>query len=589
MYSAALVDINGNISWCCMPSFDAPSIFASIIDSKIGGWFSIVADDIVTKRQMYLGDTNILVTRFSCASGVGEIVDFMPVNQSQSQIIRIVKCVRGTVQFRIECSLAPDYARQVPTVSRRKGGAVFNIGDSYSFALSTRTKLTISGSKVISKFTLNESQKTEFTLCSLAVSEAPDLVKIQNEVDAKFNQTIKYWHDWISRCTYRGRWSESVYRSALTLKLLTYQPTGAIIAAPTMGLPESIGGERNWDYRYTWIRDASFTLYAFIKIGYREEAERFMDWIHARCLELSPNNDYPLQLMYGIRGEQDLREQVLGHLTGYHGSIPVRLGNAAYLHLQLDIYGELIDTIYLYNKYVKPVSYDLWQTVRKLANWVCNNWTLADESIWETRAGRQHFVFSKLMCWVAVDRAARMSMKHSLPGEVDRWILIRDKIYDEIMNKGWSNERSAFIQHYGSSCLDASLLLMPLVKFISPQDPRMLSTVDAILNTLTSDGLVYRYDHSQAPDGLQGHEGTFSMCTFWLVECLARAGRLDEARLKFQQILNYGNHLGLFSEEIGPHGESLGNFPQGLTHLALISAACCLSRELNEHPKSSGL
>jgi GH15 family glucan-1,4-alpha-glucosidase len=415
------------------------------------------------------------------------------------------------------------------------------------------------------------------TGCGVSISEA--------EEEELFEQTVEYWRRWLSRCTYTGRWREMVHRSVLALKLLTYEPTGAIVAAPTCSLPEGVGGERNWDYRYTWIRDAAFTLYGLLRVGFTEEAEAFMGWLEARCRD--PKPDGSLQLMYGIDGRSDLTEETLDHLNGYRGSRPVRIGNGAYDQLQLDIYGELMDAVYLFNKYGTPISYDLWIHLRKLINWVCDNWHRRDEGIWEVRSGQQHAVYSKLMCWVAVDRGLRLAEKRSFPADRERWLAVRDEIYQEIMEKGWNPERGAFVQSFGSDTLDASNLIMPLVFFVSPKDPRMLSTLDATNRSpreggLVSNSLVYRYDVEKSEDGLMGEEGTFSLCTFWLVEALTRAGRVEEARLIFERMLGYANHLGLYAEEISPSGEALGNFPQAFTHLTLISAAFNLDRALGK-------
>jgi GH15 family glucan-1,4-alpha-glucosidase len=351
-----------------------------------------------------------------------------------------------------------------------------------------------------------------------------------------------------------------------------------------------IGGQRNWDYRYTWIRDAAFTLYGLLRIGFTEEAARFRDWLESRWQEAEGGGASPLQLMYGIDGRAELTEQTLDHLDGYQGSRPVRIGNAAHRQLQLDIYGELMDAVYLHNKYVEPVSYDAWTRLRQLVDWLCDNWKREDQGIWEVRARRQNFVYSKFMSWVALDRGLRLADKRSFPADRARWLRVRDEIYEEVMARGWNPRRRVFVQAYGADALDASSLLMPLVFFLAPNDPRMLATLDAIRRPvaaggLAAGGLVYRYHPGTGPDGLPGHEGTFNMCSFWLVEALTRAGRtdaarLEDARLLFEQMLGYANHLGLYAEQTGNSGEALGNFPQAFTHLALISAAFNLDRAL---------
>ncbi len=402
----------------------------------------------------------------------------------------------------------------------------------------------------------------------------------EEETRKDFEDTVAFWRRWIARSKYRGRWREMVNRSALALKLLTYQPTGAMVAAPTTSLPELLGGARNWDYRYTWIRDTAFSLYALLRLGFVDEAAGFMDWLTDRFRERAGTDSGPLQIMYGIDGGSDLPEELLTHLEGYCGSAPVRIGNEAADQLQLDIYGELIDSVYLYNKYGTPISHSAWSDLARIVEWVCENWDQADEGIWEVRGGRQHFTYSRLMSWVAVERAIRIARQRGLPGEVPRWAGVRDTIYHQVMSRGWNEERGVFVQHYDTDVLDASVLLMPLTKFVAPTDPRWLSTLEAIGKELVSDSLVYRYNIEAAPDGLEGDEGTFSICTFWYVEALARAGHVDEARLAFEKMLTYANHLGLYSEQIGPTGELLGNFPQAFTHLALISAAVNLDRQL---------
>lgn len=600
MHTAALVGMNGSIDWLCLPHFDSPSVFAAILDDKKGGRFKIApvskstrsTPQEVTYKQLYWPDTNVLITRFLSPEGVGEITDFMPVGAAASkyghhQLIRRVKVVRGTMSFRMECRPAFNYARDEHEIRIAGEGACFHARD-LSLALATRAPLKRKGSGVVAEFRLQHGETTEFALreiepgddCGASLSEA--------EADALFQQTVAYWRHWISKCTYTGRWRETVHRSALVLKLLTFEPTGAILASPTCSLPERVGGERNWDYRYTWIRDAAFTLYGLLRIGFTEEAARFIEWLEA-CSH-DPNPDGSLQIVYGIDGRKDLTEETLDHLEGYKGSSPVRIGNGAHDQLQLDIYGELMDSVYLYNKYGTPISYDFWVELRELLNWVCDNWQRKDEGIWEVRGGRRHFVYSKLMCWVALDRGLRLAGKRSFPADHDRWLDVRDQIYEDIIARGWSSERQAFVQSYGSNTLDAANLIMPLVFFMSPTDPRMLKTIDAINRPpgeggLISDSLVHRYDPEKTVDGLRGEEGTFNLCTFWLVEALTRAGqvypsRLDEARLMFEQMLGYANHLGLYAEETGPRGGALGNFPQAFTHLSLISAAFNLGRTL---------
>ncbi len=588
MHSVALVGTDGSIDWLCFPHFDSPSVFAAILDDEKGGRFKIApAPDGVTRRQMYWPDTNVLITRFLSQDGVGEVIDYMPVGAPEDghghhRLIRRVRVVRGEVAFRVECSPAFGYAREPHETEIVPGGARFR-STKLSLGLATGVPLRKRGDGVVAEFTLREDETAVFVLrevepgagCGLSVSEA--------EAEKLFRRTVEYWRGWLSKCTYTGRWREMVHRSALALKLLTFEPTGAIVAAPTTSLPEGIGGERNWDYRYTWIRDSAFTLYAFLRIGFTEEAARFMEWLENRCWESKP--DGPLQLMYGIDGQTDLTEETLDHLEGYRGSRPVRVGNGAYDQLQLDIYGELMDAVYLYNKHGDPISYELWRRLRVLIDWVCDNWRREDEGVWEVRGGRRHFVYSKLMCWVAVDRGLRLADKRSFPADRDRWLKVRDEIYEEIMDRGWNPELKTFVQAYDSDILDASNLIMPLVFFVAPKGPRMLGTLDAINRSpkdggLVSNGLVHRYDVEKSPDGLQGDEGTFSLCTFWLVEALTRAGRVEEARLTFEQMLTYANHVGLYAEEIGPSGEALGNFPQAFTHLTLISAAFNLDRAL---------
>ncbi len=587
MRTSALVGVDGSIDWFCFPHFDSPSVFGAVLDDRKGGWFKIeTSKNTVKHKQFYWPDTNVLVTRFLSKEGVGQIIDFMPVAPKDAEaghcIIRHVQAIRGSLNFRLECFPAFNYAQDTHTTTLTRDGARFDT-EGLSMCLGATVPLRREGNGVVAEFAVQEGHKESFSFQESGRNDDPCAAMSRDLAETLFRQTVDYWRQWLAQCTYRGRWREVVQRSALTLKLLTFEPTGAIIAAPTCNLPEAVGGQRNWDYRYTWIRDAAFTLYGLLRIGFTKEAGHFMQWLEARCHELHP--DGSLQIMYGIDGRHVLRETTLSHLDGYRGSRPVRVGNDAYNQLQLDIYGELLDSVYLYNKYGAPISYDLWRHLRRLVNWVCDNWMRPDEGVWEVRSGPQHFLYSKLMCWVAIDRGLRLADRRSFPADRDRWLKIRDEIYEEIMAKGWNETRRAFVQHYGSATLDAANLMMPLVFFVSPTDPRMIHTLQAINQApekggLVANALVYRYNLRETKDGLDGEEGTFNICTFWLVEALTRAGRTDEARLMFEQMLGYANHLGLYAEETGQHGESLGNFPQAFTHLGLISAAFNLDRAL---------
>jgi GH15 family glucan-1,4-alpha-glucosidase len=589
--TAALVGMHGSIDWLCLPRFDSPSVFAAILDDQKGGRFCIAPPscDGLRQKQFYWPDTNILITRFLHPEGIAEVEDYMPIGGRADQIVRRVRVVRGHMPLRLECRPAFDYARAKHEVTLSEHGVRFD-GPGLSLGLAASMPLTRDGDGVTADIRLAEGHSATFVLRLLQPDDHIGRCPHAGEAEDRFRDTVIFWRRWLSKCTYHGRWREIVQRSALALKLLTFEPTGAIVAAPTTSLPESIGGGRNWDYRFTWVRDAAFTLYALMRIGFTEEATHFADWLKARWREGESANDGPLQLMYGIDGLSELTEEQLPHLDGYRGSRPVRIGNAAHSQLQLDIYGELMDSVYLHNKYAAPVGYDGWRHLRKLVNWVCDNWNRPDEGVWEVRSGRQHFIYSKFMSWVAIDRGLRLADKRSFPADRTRWLAARDAIYEEVMEKGWDSKRGAFVQAYGSDALDASALLMPLVFFMAPNDPRMIATVDAIRKPLSkgglgTDGLIYRYDPRQAPDGLEGDEGTFNMCSFWLVEALTRAGRtdparLDDARLLFEQMLGYANHLGLYGEQTGPSGEALGNFPQAFTHLGLISAAFNLDRAL---------
>ncbi|MFJ8623249.1 glycoside hydrolase family 15 protein [Kitasatospora sp. NPDC093550] len=581
--TAALVTTDGTIDWYCCPRFDAPSVFGSILDADRGGSFELSADVAVRTRQFYFPDTNVLITRFFAADGVAEIQDFMPVvdesrEADRHRLIRRVVCVRGVLPFRARIAPRFGYGADEHTVGLEGGVAVFR-SPSLSLALTSTAPLETDGPDVRSHFKLLEGESHVFALDrigeGLQARSCP-----RAEAQAQAEATVRFWRRWLAGSRYHGRWREMVNRSALVLKLLTYAPTGAIIAAPTTSLPERIGGERNWDYRYVWVRDAAFCVYALLRLGFTSEAEAFMGFLGERGILRGTGPAGPLQIMYGIDGRSDLPEYELPHLEGHLGSAPVRVGNAATNQLQLDIYGALIDSVYLYDKWGRPISSDGWEAVGTVADWLCEHWDQPDEGIWETRGGRRDFVYSRLMCWVALERAIRMANRRGLPADLPRWRQSRDAIYRQIMARGWSAARGAFVQGLDGEVLDASLLMMPMAKFIAPTDPKWLSTLDVLTSDLVSDSLVYRYDPEASPDGLRGYEGTFSICSFWYVEALARAGRLEEARLAFEKMLTYANHVGLFAEEIGLTGEQLGNFPQAFTHLSLISAAFTLDRAL---------
>ena len=613
LQTAALVTTDGSIDFYCCPRFDSPTVFAALLDRKRGGSFRIAPDgtEYVTK-QLYFPDSAILITRFMAADGVGEVIDFMPIDHPTTAtahhlLVRRVRVVRGSMRFALRCAPRFDYGRQAHELHLAERGAVFSAPD-LTLTLHVDTSLATDPSlhsgttpspaamrlhrtenDVRATFVLPAGQVATVVLESAAAT--PPGTVTADAVNELLLQTERFWRDWLERSTYKGRWREMVSRSAMTLKLMTYAPTGALVAAVTTGLPEQIGGERNWDYRYTWIRDASFSVYALLGLGFVDEARAFMQWVNQRVSEHVDERSAapPLKLMYRVDGSSDLREESLDHLEGYLGSRPVRIGNGAAGQLQLDIYGELLDSIYLADTQGIRMGHSGWTHLGDVLNWLCEHWDQPEEGIWETRGGQQPFTYGRLMSWVALDRAIRLAQHHGLPADLPRLTATRDAIYQQIMEKGWNAKRSAFVQHYHTDVLDASILLMPLVGFISPTDPLWLSTLRAMDQELVSDSLVYRYNPSASPDGLRGHEGTFSIATYWYVDALARSGRLEEARLTFEKMATYANHLGLFAEQIGLTGGQQGNFPQAFTHLALINAAMNLNYQLDHGAGRVGL
>jgi GH15 family glucan-1,4-alpha-glucosidase len=591
MHSIALVSVEGSIDFLCFPDFDSPTIFAALLDAERGGSFALNPDlEDVRVKQLYLPDTNILLTRFLSESGVAEVTDFMPVvNKDQDKrrygnhIIRMLRVIKGQVRFEMHCAPRFNYARSGHKAQRDQGSISFipDCPDFPSMALHATFPLHVEGADAKASFILNAGETAMIAFGEVDEEEKTLATVLDSgNVEEHFQETSRFWRAWISRSNYTGRWREMVNRSALVLKLLCSADHGSLIAAATFGLPEKIGGERNWDYRYTWLRDSAFSLYAFMRLGFVEEARAFSHWIRSRLRDDTEHG--PLQVMYHPDGQQELDEIILDSLSGYKNSLPVRIGNGAYNQLQLDIYGELMDAVYLSNKYDDGISYDGWHNLQRNIEWLSKNWQRPDEGIWEVRGGRREFLHSRLMCWVAFDRAIRLAGKRSLAGPTEKWQEIRDTIYEDIYTNFWSEDLKAFVQYKGANTLDASVLLMPLMRFISPTDPRWLSTLEAIEKNLTEDALVYRYDNISSPvDGLSGSEGSFTACSFWFIECLARSHQTEKARLLFDKMLGYANHLGLYSEQLGSSGEHLGNFPQAFTHLALISAATCLDRALS--------
>ncbi|MFF4800411.1 glycoside hydrolase family 15 protein [Streptomyces sp. NPDC001351] len=589
LQTAALVSSGGSIDWWCTPRFDAPSVFASLLDSERGGYCRLAADlpgeDEVTVRQLYLSDTAILVTRFMASGGVGEVADFMePLPASaptdRHRLVRLVRVVRGRLPFTLVCRPRFDYGRASHTLERTDSSSAVFHGPDLDLHLQASHPVVFhdDAGDITARFTLEAGDVAAVVLTSASRGGAAPPPPSPDSFRAEFDSCRAFWLDWLRSSTYRGRWRDMVNRAAITLKLLTYAPTGAPIAAATAGLPEQIGGERNWDYRYTWIRDASLSVRTLIDLGFTEEALAFRRWLRGRIEAGGTASGERLQIMYRVDGDPRIPEEILDHLEGYRASAPVRIGNGAAEQIQLDIYGEAVDALVPGGDFG---SLGGWRAFASMLDWLADSWDRPDEGIWETRGGRKDFTYSRLMTWVAFERGVRIATEHSRPADTARWAQARDTVFDQIVERGWSPKREAFVQHYDSEVLDASLLLMPRVGFLSPQDPAWVSTLEAMDQELVSDSLVYRYNPEASPDGLLGSEGTFNLCSFLYVEALARAGRLTQARYAFDKMLTYANHVGLFAEEIGPSGEQLGNFPQAFTHLALVTAAMALDEQLD--------
>ncbi|MGO4536825.1 glycoside hydrolase family 15 protein [Leifsonia sp. 2MCAF36] len=597
LQTVALVSTAGSIDWFCAPRFDSPSVFAALLDPEKGGYFRIHAPgDGMRVKQMYFPQTAVLITRFMSADGVGEVIDFMPVAAepkvptASRTIVRVVRVVRGEVTFRVECRPRFDYGRRTHTATATAHGVRFDDGENSAALLGVGPDdldggdldgdlggSALDGDDVDVTITLTAGQRRLFAFETEPAADPRGLGAARGT--RLFRDTVDFWRDWLSRSTFTGRWREEVERSAMVLKLLQYAPTGALVAAPTAALPEQLGGVRNWDYRYTWIRDASFSVFSLLALGYTDEAIAFELWVGDRVIEQVGDSSGPLKIMYRIDGSSDLEELTLDHFEGYAGSRPVHVGNGAADQLQLDIYGEALEALAVGEQF-RPIGNPGWAKLRGILDWLADNWDQPDEGVWETRGGRKDFTYGRIMCWVAFDRGIRIARDRGLPAPLERWTAERDAIYEQVFTRCWNPERKAFTQYPGTDVVDAITLLMPRVGMIAPQDPMWLSTLDAIGEELVTDSLVYRYNPAASPDGLPGEEGTFSLCSFFYVMALTDAGRLEEAQYAFEKMLTYGNHVGLYAEEIDPSGLQLGNFPQAFTHLALIRAAIELDAAL---------
>jgi GH15 family glucan-1,4-alpha-glucosidase len=581
LQTAALVSRDGSIDWCCLPRFDSGACFASLLGGpEHGRWIIAPATNVRRATRRYRTDTLILESVFETEEGTVRTIDFMPPRETAPDIVRIVEGLDGSVPMSLELVMRFDYGHIVPWVRRVDHARVATAGPD---ALCLRTPVEVRGERLrtVSEFTLEQGERVPFVLTWF-----PSHQELPEAVDAEeaLNDAEAYWLEWARLCEHSGDYHDDVHRSLLVLKALTYAPTGGIVAAPTTSLPELIGGERNWDYRFCWLRDASLTLLAMLNAGYRDEARQWVTWLR-RAVAGDPAD---LQIMYGIAGERRLDELELGWLPGYESSAPVRVGNAASAQLQLDVYGEVLDSAYQSTLHGSKVDRDRWSLLTKLLEWLEDGWRRMDAGIWEMRGPPRHFTFSKVMCWVAFDRAVHMCEQSGLPGPVDRWRSLRDEIHAEVLARAWNDTKQAFVQSFDGDELDASALLMPSVGFLPVTDERFVSTVEAIRRELTVDGLVLRYRSRDdgAVDGLPPGEGVFLPCSFWLADVLALQGKHDEARELFERLLDLRNDVGLLAEEYDPvSGRQLGNFPQAFTHLALVNTAIVLGEGRNlRHP-----
>jgi GH15 family glucan-1,4-alpha-glucosidase len=572
-HTAGLVSRQGSIDWLCLPRFDSPACFAALLgDRSNGRWLLAPAGPVREVRRRYQGDTMVLETEYRTDDGIVRVVDCMPPRQWDPDVARVVEGVRGRVPMRMELTIRFDYGSIVPWV-RHIDGALHAIAGPDSVWLRTPVPVRGENWSTVADFTVTEGQRVPFMLTWHA-SHRPAPRRI-NPIRA-LGDTEAWWGQWASHVDYAGGWQDAVIRSLLTLKALTYAPTGGIVAAPTTSLPEQLGGVRNWDYRYCWLRDATFTLSALMLAGLADEARAWREWL-LRAVAGQPRQ---MQILYGVGGERRITEQELPWLNGYEESRPVRIGNAAVHQFQLDVYGEIMDTLHLGRHIGLESDEAAWDLQQALLEFLESKWREPDEGIWEIRGPRRHFTHSKVMAWVALDRAIKAVELMGHDGPVDRWRAVRRELHDEVCREGYDTERDTFVQFYGADHLDASLLLIPLVGFLPADDPRVKGTVAAIQRELTVDGLVHRYppEGSQSVDGLPPGEGTFLACTFWLADNLALMGRREEALAIFERLLTLRNDVGLLAEEFDPSsGRQLGNFPQAFSHVALVNTANYLS------------
>jgi GH15 family glucan-1,4-alpha-glucosidase len=572
LQTAALVHRSGSIDWCCFPRFDSGACFAALLgDANNGRWLLAPKTKVERATRRYRDDTLILESVYTTAEGTVRAIDFMPPRGAAPDIVRIVEGLDGNVPMRSELVIRFDYGRIVPWVRRIDHARVAVAGPD---ALCFRTEVEVHGEdmRTVAEFELEAGRRVP-----LVLTWFPSHEEIPDAIDAEhaLTDTEDYWLDWAGRCRHAGDYHDALHQSLLVLKALTYAPTGGIVAAPTTSIPENIGGVRNWDYRFCWLRDAALTLLAMLNAGYVDEADAWRDWL----LRAVAGDPADLQIMYGLAGERRLEELELDWLTGFAESTPVRVGNAASKQLQLDVYGEVLDALYQARCQGLDPDDNAWAVLLKVLEWLEEGWRQEDSGIWEVRGPTRHFTHSKIMAWVAFDRAIRFHEEFGRKGPVERWAEVRDEIHAEILERGWSEEKRSFTQSYDSDELDASLLLIPMVGFLPADDERVVSTVAAIRRELTVDGLVLRYRAHETDDGLPGDEGVFLPCSFWLAQVLAMQGRHDEARELFERLLDLRNDLGLLAEEYDPHaGRQLGNFPQAFTHLALVDAALALGK-----------